>query len=122
MDMIGVYQIEFHGHCGVTKEERTAGQRLSVDVECQCDLQKVAHSDALADTIDYDLMVSQILKIGRETHASLLETVAEMIVRKILEDERITSVRVRLKKIAPPREEVRGGVVVEIERRKTSPC
>src|SRR5581483_6412547 len=47
MDRLQIYQIEFHGHCGVTLEERTIGQRLSVDIEIECDFTKAAQSDDL---------------------------------------------------------------------------
>lgn len=116
MDTLAIYQIEFHGHCGVTEEERTIGQRLSVDVEMKCDVAGAARTDQLKDTIDYDQLCGEIAKIGRESHVRLIETLAERIAGKILEDRRIISVSVRVKKCLPPREEIRGGVVVEIVR------
>lgn len=119
MDTLAIYQIEFHGHCGVTEEERTIGQRLSVDVEMKCDVAVAAQTDQLKDTIDYDRLCGEIAKIGRESRVRLIETLAERIAGKILEDRRIISVSVRVKKCLPPREEIRGGVVVEIMRSAT---
>jgi dihydroneopterin aldolase len=119
MDRLAIYQIEFHGHCGVTEEERTIGQRLSVDVEMECDVAGVARTDQLKDAIDYDRLCGEIVKVGRESHVRLIETLAERIAGKILEDRRITSVTVRVKKCLPPREEIHGGVVVEIVRKKS---
>ncbi len=116
MDRLAIYRIEFHGHCGVTEEERTIGQRLSVDVEMACDFSDAARSDQLKDTIDYDRLCGEIVKIGRESRVHLIETLAERIAGKILEDRRIASVTVRLKKCLPPREEIQGGVAVEIVR------
>ncbi|MDC4204944.1 MAG: dihydroneopterin aldolase [Candidatus Manganitrophus sp.] len=102
MDTLAIYQIEFHGHCGVTEEERTIGQRLSVDVEMKCDVSGAARTDQLKDTIDYDQLCGEIVKIGRESHVRLIETLAERIAGKILEDRRIASVTVRVKKCLPP--------------------
>ncbi len=116
MDRLAIYEIEFHGHCGVTEEERTIGQRLSVDVEIECDVAGAARSDRLEETIDYDRLCGEIVKIGRESRVHLIESLAEKIARKILEERRIASVTVRVKKCLPPREEIRGGVVVEIVR------
>lgn len=116
MDRLAIYRIEFHGHCGVTEEERTIGQRLSVDVEMECDVSGAARTDRLKDAIDYDQLCGEIVKIGRESHVCLIETLAERIAGKILEDRRIASVIVRVKKCLPPREEIKGGVVVQIFR------
>ncbi|HLG21191.1 MAG TPA: dihydroneopterin aldolase [Candidatus Manganitrophaceae bacterium] len=119
MDKLAIYDIEFHGHCGVTDEERAAGQRLSVDLELTCDLKSPALSDRLEAAVDYDLLCGKIVKIGRETRVHLVETLAEKIAEKVLEDRRIASVLVRVKKCHPLREEIRGGFVVEIRRERT---
>ncbi len=116
MDKLTVYQIEFHGHCGVTAEERMAGQRLSVDIEIDCDLKKASQSDHLDDTIDYDRLCGEVVRLGRESQVHLIETLAEKIAATILEKPKVESVLIRLKKCLPPREEIRGGVVVEIRR------
>lgn len=116
MDRLSICQIEFHGHCGVTAEERAAGQRLSVDIEIDCDLRKASQSDHLDDTIDYDRLCGDVARLGRETHVQLIETLAEKIAAKVLEKPKVASVLVRLKKCLPPREEIRGGVAVEIRR------
>lgn len=116
MDRLAIYQIEFHGHCGVTEEERAIGQRLSVDVEMEIDLKKAAASDRLEETVDYDRLCGEIVKIGRESRVHLIETLAERVAGQILEDRRIASVTVRVRKCLPPREEIKGGVEVEIFR------
>ncbi|MBI3804247.1 MAG: dihydroneopterin aldolase [Nitrospirae bacterium] len=116
MDKLIIHQIEFHGHCGVTQEERTIGQRLSVDVEMRCDLKRAAEADRLEATIDYDRLSGEIARIGRESQVHLIETLAERIAAKVLKDPRVASVTVRVKKCLPPREEIKGGVVVEIVR------
>jgi dihydroneopterin aldolase len=119
MDRLSVYEIEFHGHCGITAEERTIGQRLSLDIEIDCDLKKASQSDYLEDTIDYDQLCGEVARLGRETSVHLIETLAEKIALKVLEEPKVESVLVRLKKCLPPREEIRGGVVVEIRRARS---
>ncbi|TAK07138.1 MAG: dihydroneopterin aldolase [Candidatus Manganitrophaceae bacterium] len=116
MDRLSIYEIEFHGHCGVTEEERTIGQRLSIDVEMEVDLKKAAGSDRLEETVDYDRLCGEIVKIGRESRVLLIETLAERVAAKVLQDRRIASVTVRVRKCLPPREEIQGGVEVEIFR------
>ena len=115
-DQICIHQIEFHGHCGVTDAEREAGQRLSVDLFLTCDLRPAAASDRLQETIDYDRLAMRIVQLGRRMRVRLLETLAEQIADAALEDSRVRSVCVRLKKPLPPSEEIRSGVVIEITR------
>jgi dihydroneopterin aldolase len=112
--ILSIRQLAFHGHCGTTAQERDIGQRLTVDVECACDTTAAASSDRLSDTLDYDHLCDEILKIGRESRVCLVETLAERIAEKTLEDARVLSVTVRITK--PSRPEIRGGFVVELLR------
>lgn len=120
MDKLTIYQIEFHGHCGITEAERSIGQHLSVDIEMSCDLRKAAETDRLEETIDYDRLSAEIAKLGREQEVHLIETLAERIAERVLENRRVHSVRIRLKKISPPCEAIRGSVVVECVRTRFS--
>ncbi|MFQ5579975.1 MAG: dihydroneopterin aldolase [Nitrospiria bacterium] len=116
MDKLTIYQIEFHGHCGITEAERSIGQRLSVDIEMHYDLKKAAKTDHLEETVDYDDLSTEIAKLGRKQAVNLIETLAESIAWKVLENSQVHSVLIRLKKISPPCEAIRGGVVVECLR------
>jgi dihydroneopterin aldolase len=115
MNKICIYQIEFDGHIGITEEERTTPQPLSVDIELTCNIN--TESDDLYDTIDYDLLCKKIVEIGHET-LNLIETLAEKITKSALEDKRVTAVLVRVKKCHPPLKEIKGGFVVEILRHR----
>ncbi len=116
MDKLTIYQIEFHGHCGITDAERLIGQRLSVDVILTYDFRKAAETDRLKETIDYDRLSAEIATLGRGLKVHLIETLAERISEKVLEDRKVHSVHIRLKKISPPCEAIRGSVVVECHR------
>ncbi len=113
---LSILQLEFHGHCGVTAQERDIGQRLTVDVEWCCDTTAAAHSDQLADTLDYDHLCDEILAIGQESRVCLVETLAEQIAQRALLEPLALSVNVRIRK--PSRPSMRGGFVVEICRTK----
>ncbi len=114
LSKLSIRQLEFYGHCGTTDRERDIGQRLTVDVECDCDVTVAVASDRLADTLDYNHLCDEILKIGRESRVCLVETLAEKIAEKALENVRVLSVTVRIAK--PSRPEIRGGFVVESVR------
>jgi dihydroneopterin aldolase len=116
MNKICIYQIEFDGHIGITEEERSTPQPISVDIELTCDISTC--SDNLYDTIDYDALCKKIVDIGQTETLNLIETLAEKIVQKGLEDARVTQVLVRVKKCYPPLKEIKGGFVVEILRHR----
>ncbi len=116
MNKICIYQIEFDGHIGITEEERGTPQPLSVDIELTCNIN--TESDDLYDTIDYDHLCKKIVEIGQTETLNLIETLADKIGNKALEDTRVTSVLVRVKKCRPPLKEIKGGFVVEILRHR----
>jgi dihydroneopterin aldolase len=117
MDKLFVTGLEFHGHCGITEEERRTGQRLSVDVEISCDLVAAGRSDHIKDTVDYALVCSRVLAIGRNEKFSLVESLAERIAEDLLDHFSSTSdILVRVHKCLPPVEEIRGFFGVEIRR------
>ena len=114
MNKIGIYQIELDAHVGTTEEERAIPQKLSVDIELICDINTC--SDDLHDTIDYDDLSKKIVAIGRNESFNLVETFAEKMAQKALEEPRVRSVLIRVKKCHPPLQEIKGGFVVELSR------
>jgi len=52
--------IELRGRCWVTAEERAIGQTLSVDVRLDPPQHGAGHSDDLADTVSYSLIVNHV--------------------------------------------------------------
>jgi len=107
--------MSFRGHHGVREAERALAQDFTVDVEVECDLSLAAHSDQLADTVDY----KQIHTIAREVIEGashhLLESLAGEIADRVLDLPRIDAVSVRIAKqpvsLAPI-----GGAAVHIYR------
>lgn len=116
MDRILVQGIEFHGHCGVTAEERKVGQRLSVDVELEVDFRAASRQDAVAKTVNYAKVCQTVLEVGRSETCRLVETLAERISTALLDRFAIQALLLRVKKVLPPLEEIKGGVTVEIRR------
>ena len=116
-DRILISRIEFHGHCGVTEEERRPGQRLSVDVEAALDLSAASRSDAVRDTVDYAAVSERVLEIGRNGKFALVETLAGRIAEDLLSRfPLLEEVTVRVRKCIPPVEAIQGTFEVEIRR------
>jgi len=100
-DKIFVSGIDCVTAIGVTPEERTMKQRLSVDVEMTTDIRMAAQSDSLKDAMDYSGVASAVVEIasGRDFH--LIETFAEQIARRVLSDFNTDTVRVVVRKLTP---------------------
>jgi dihydroneopterin aldolase len=117
-DRLIISGLEFHGHCGTVEEERVFGQRLSVDAELVCDVERAGRSDRLSDAVDYAAVCRRMAEVGRKEQFHLIEALAERLADLVLREFPVDEVRMRLKKIAPPIEPVRDYVAVEIHRRR----
>ena len=117
MTKIGIYQITFDVHVGVTEEERTVPQQISVDIEITGAINTTA--DLIEETIDYDNICREVIRICCAAPVCLIETFAEKIAQTVLRDPRADSAWVRVKKDHPPLKEIKGGFVVEVQRGRT---
>jgi 7,8-dihydroneopterin aldolase/epimerase/oxygenase len=115
-DRILISRIDCVANIGVTREERTIQQRLSIDVEFSTDSRKPAATDSIKDAIDYARVAASVARIcaGRDFH--LIETVAEAIAGHVLSEFPTPQVRVLVRKISPVVEPRVAHVAVEIVR------
>ena len=116
MDRITITGIEAFGHHGVLPHEREYGQRFVVDVSLALDLSVAGASDDLADTVDYGRLSGDISAIVAGPPVDLIETVAERIAARCLEDERVQAAEVTVHKPAAPVPVVAAEVSVTIRR------
>ncbi|HEY0652856.1 MAG TPA: dihydroneopterin aldolase [Chryseosolibacter sp.] len=94
--------LEFHAFHGVYPHERNSGNWFEVDIAVETDFTEAAQNDELAGTVNYETLF-QIVKTEMEEPSKLLETVAEKIVRDVLEQlPAVQSVELKISKINPP--------------------
>src|SRR5438445_13690197 len=60
MDKILIAAIDCVAAIGVTSEERTIRQRLSIDVEIATDTTRAAQADSLKEALDYSKVATQV--------------------------------------------------------------
>src|SRR5919198_420943 len=84
MDKIFISGIDCVTAIGVTPEERTMKQRLSLDVEIWTDVSRAAQHDSLKDTLDYSKVAHVAMDVCRSRDFHLIETVAELVAARIL--------------------------------------
>lgn len=117
VDRLHLEGLQFFGHHGDVEAERTLGGRVDVDVELTCDLSLAGHTDRLADTIDYVRCYDAVRQVVETHQHNLLETVAQQIADRLLQDQRVEGVRVRVAK-QPPLPGSFRRFAVDIERRR----
>jgi len=101
-DRIELRGLRVLGTHGVLPEEQSRAQPFEVDLDLEADLRLPGRSDLLADTVDYGALAEQVAAVvGGERHA-LLERLAARIADTVLDDRRVTSVTVTLRKLRPP--------------------
>jgi dihydroneopterin aldolase len=117
-DKILISAIDCVAAIGVTPEERTIRQRLSIDVELFTDTTKSAQSDSLKDAVDYARVAAAVAEVCGSRDYHLIETVAGRIADRILSGFPISQARVVVRKISPVAEPRVQYVSVEIVRRR----
>jgi 7,8-dihydroneopterin aldolase/epimerase/oxygenase len=118
MDKILISRIDCVASIGVTPEERTMKQRLSIDVEFSADASRPARHDSLKDTVDYSKVAAVVMQVCEARSFHLIETVAEHLAARILKDFPILQVRVLVRKLSPVVEPRVEFVSVEVIRNR----
>jgi dihydroneopterin aldolase len=118
-DRIVVSGIRAYGYHGVFDFENENGQDFIVDLVLELDLSQAGISDELTKTIDYGLVVSDVVAIVTGPKVKLIETLAENIANKCLSYGQINAVEVTVQKPNAPFESEVRSVAVTIQRSRT---
>ena len=99
---IKLKNIKVFAYHGCLDEEGKIGSDYRIDLSVKGDLSNSAKTDSLGDTIDY-VHLNRIVKEEMAKRAKLLETVAERIINRILDEIiMVQEVKVDVSKINPP--------------------
>ena len=98
---------------GVHKHERKKPQRIRINLDLAVTEQFVISTDRLADVVCYEDVADRIRSIINNGHVNLVETLAEKIASKCLEDRRIKAMRVRIEKLDVFKDAASAGVEIE---------
>lgn len=93
--------LRLRGRHGVSATERETEQDFLVDIECPTDVASAAATDDLVDTLDYSRLSAIAAAVIEGPSRHLLETLADEIARRILDETEVRSVRVLVEKVRP---------------------
>lgn len=111
---IHIDNLRMHAYHGVLPQERIVGNDYVIKIKVGTDWLKAADTDDVNDTLDYSKLAATI-KREMAQQSALLEHVAGRIVNAIkAEHTNVTSIHLRITKIAPPMSADCDGAGVEI--------
>ena len=84
---------------GVHLWEEKINRGIIINVEIESDFIKSLQSDDIDDTIDYDLITTEIKKLIASKRFKLVETMAQKIMDQIMEDSRIKRCKIEIDKV-----------------------
>lgn len=115
MYQIKINNMKFHAHIGFFSEEKKLGQNLEIDLVVK--MMTPAQDDELASTVSYADFYQVIASIVAESRVDLIETLAQTIITEIraLDETKIQTVKVRIRKLAVPIDGIFDSVEVEME-------
>lgn len=102
MGIIKVRNIRLYAYHGCLDEEGKIGSEYRVDLAVKTDLSKSAKTDNLSDTVDY-VHLNRIIKQEMSVRTKLLETVADKILTRIINEILLVKkATVEVSKVNPP--------------------
>lgn len=117
MDKIIIKDLEIFAHHGVYAEEKKLGQKFFLSLELFLDLTAAGKNDDLNLTVNYGEICTEVSNIFKSEIFDLIESAAEKVSHFILTKyEKVSRVKLLLKKPAAPIPYALNYVAVEIER------
>ena len=98
---------------GVHKYEQKKPQRIRINLDLAVSEQLVISSDRLIDVVCYEDVADGIRSIVKTGHVNLVETLAEKVANRCLEDRRVRVARVRIEKLDVFEDAASAGVEIE---------
>ncbi|MGH8937634.1 MAG: dihydroneopterin aldolase [Acidimicrobiia bacterium] len=117
-DRIELRGIRVFGYHGAMPEEQQEGQEFLIDVTLHLSLAAAGASDQLEHTVDYHELAERVAGRVAEERWNLLERVAERVAELAMEDRRVHTVEVTVRKPQAPVEVPIEHVAVTITRNR----
>lgn len=123
MDKILIRNLKIFAYHGVLEEEKKNGQYFVFDIDASVDITKPCESDNVEDTVNYALMVEHITRTFTAQKDDLIERAAQRVAKELFASfEKISELRILLRKPDAPIEADFDWVGVEIHRKREDFC
>ena len=102
MDTILISDLELVSYIGVTSEERSEAQRLTITLEIHPKSPFTNLGDDLAKTVDYFALSRRVQQLALDHPRNLIETLAQEIAEMVLAEFSVARVTLELRKYILP--------------------
>lgn len=113
MDIIFIRELRVETTIGVHPWERESPRNLLIDLELGAEIRPAAATDQLDHTIDYQMVAQRIGELAAASHCQLVETLAERIAERLLQEFAMPWLRLTLRKPGVPSGAREAGVIIE---------
>ncbi len=98
--LIKIKNLKLHTIIGVHNWEKTFNREIIINAEIESDFTQSLESDNIEDTIDYDIITTKIKNLITQSRFKLIEKMAQEVMNKIMEDNRIKRCKLEIDKVA----------------------
>ena len=116
LDTVKIERLELDCIIGINPWERLTKQQITVDIEIDTDLTAAGKSDSIEDTINYRTIAKTVTTEVEKSDYGLVESIGAKIADICLEDDRVFSVRVTVRKPGAVRKASAVGIVLRRHR------
>ena len=117
MDILYISQLRVETVIGVYEWERHIRQVVLLDLEVATDVARAAATDNIADALNYKAVAKRVAAFVEGTRFQLVETLAERVAERVLDEFGVPWVRLRVCKEGALRGVKEVGVLIERGRR-----
>jgi dihydroneopterin aldolase len=115
MDIVYIRNLEIETVIGIYDWERKIRQKVTIDLDMAFDISKAASSDTIEDTLNYKAVAKRLISFVEASEFQLIETLAEEIASIVLNEFKVSRLKLTLGKPGAVTGARDVGVIIERE-------
>jgi dihydroneopterin aldolase len=115
MGIVYIRNLEIETVIGIYDWERKIRQKVSIDLDMAFDISKAASSDTIEDTLNYKAVAKRLISFVEASEFQLIETLAEEIASIVLNEFKVSRLKLTLGKPGAVTGARDVGVIIERE-------
>jgi dihydroneopterin aldolase len=115
MGIVYIRNLEIETVIGIYDWERKIRQKVTIDLDMAFDISKAASSDTIEDTLNYKAVAKRLISFVEASEFQLIETLAEEIASIVLNEFKVSRLKLTLGKPGAVTGARDVGVIIERE-------
>lgn len=113
MDIVFIRELKVSTVVGIYDWERRIQQTVTLDIDMGTDIARAAKSDRIEDTLDYKAVAKRLMQFVGESEFQLVETLAEKVAELVMQEFKVSWIKVTLHKPGAVSGSKSVGVIIE---------